>query len=101
MDRPVLEFHPAAVEEARAARQWYQDRSPAAADAFIAELDAALERIADAPERFPVYLHGTRRYLLHRFPYIVVFRRTQSAVHVIAVAHGRRRPGYWKGRNRD
>jgi hypothetical protein len=38
MARPALELHPEAVEEARAARQWYAERSPAAADAFIDEL---------------------------------------------------------------
>ena len=39
-----------AVAEARAAREWYAARSPAAADAFMAELDQALEQIAKFPE---------------------------------------------------
>ena len=40
-----------AVAEARAAAQWYRERSPLAADAFLAELDRAVERIAENPER--------------------------------------------------
>ena len=45
-----------------------------------------------------MHLHGTRKFLLRRFPYGVVYRITKSAIQVIAVAHGRRRPGYWKSR---
>ncbi len=43
-----LEFHPRAIEEARAARRWYARRSPAAAGRFLAELDRAMEQIATA-----------------------------------------------------
>ena len=98
MDQPTLKFLPEAVAEARAARQWYKVRSPAAADAFVAELDAAIQRILEAPDRFASYLHGTQRCLLRRFPYLVVFRQAEQVVEVIAIAHGRRRPGYWKKR---
>ena len=95
----MLEVHPEAVSEARAARAWYERRSPAAAKAFVEELEAALERILDAPEMYGTYLHGTRGCLLRRFPYIVVYRLTEAAVQVIAVAHARRRPGYWRLRS--
>lgn len=98
MGRPDLEFHPDAIEEARAACEWYEARNPAAADDFFVELEAALERILDAPDRYESYLHGTRRCILHRFPYLVVYRQNASAVQVVAVAHGRRRPGYWQDR---
>ncbi|MBM4047837.1 MAG: type II toxin-antitoxin system RelE/ParE family toxin [Planctomycetes bacterium] len=97
MGKPV-ESHPEAVEEARAAREWYAERSPQAAEAFVAELDRAIEKIAEAPGRWPTHLHGTRRVLLRRFPFLVVYRERKDVVQVIAVAHGRRRPGYWRGR---
>ena len=99
MDQPTLRFLPEAIAEARAARQWYEVRSPAAADAFVAELDAAIEQILQAPGRFASYLHGTQRCLLHRFPYLVVFRQAERVVEVIAIAHGSRKPGYWKQRS--
>jgi plasmid stabilization system protein ParE len=91
-------LHPEAIGEARAARQWYEARNSDAADAFMAELDAAIEQIEEAPRRWPPYLGETRRYLLHRFPFSIVFRETPSRVEILAVAHGRRRPGYWLGR---
>jgi len=67
-------FHPEAIAEAAAAVKWYQERSDAAAAAFLAELDRAVESIAEAPERWPQYLHETRRFLLHRFPFAIVYR---------------------------
>jgi toxin ParE1/3/4 len=44
------------------------------------------------------YLHGTRAYLLRRFPYIVAYRIAEHRVEVLAVAHGHRKPGYWSDR---
>jgi toxin ParE1/3/4 len=41
---------------------------------------------------------GLRRYLFHRFPYMLVYRETGAVILVIAVAHARRRPGFWKER---
>ena len=99
MSRLSLEIHPEAVADARAAREWYQSRSDGAAEAFLAELDIAVESIQTAPELYPHYLYGTRCYLLRRFPYLVVYRATSTTVQVLAVAHGRRKPGYWKSRS--
>ena len=95
--RPV-DVHPEAIAEARAAFRWYYDRSETAAEAFLAELDRAIELISEAPMRWPAYLHHTRRFLLRRFPFVVVYREVGETIQVIAVAHGRRKPGYWKDR---
>jgi hypothetical protein len=72
VDPRPIELHPEAIAEARDAREWYAQRSRSAADAFMAELDLAIESIGDSPDRWATYLHGTRRYLLKRFPYIIV-----------------------------
>ena len=93
-----IAFHPEAVVEARAARMWYAERSPAAAEAFMHELDVGIERIVSSPEARPIYVSGTRRYLFRYFPFAIVYRTSSSSIEVIAVAHGRRRPGYWKDR---
>lgn len=95
--RPV-DLHPEAIDEAQAAYRWYRERNEAAAEAFLAELDRAVELISEGPIRWPTYLHGTRRFLLRRFPFAIVFRQIGEAVQIIAVAHARRKPGYWKGR---
>jgi plasmid stabilization system protein ParE len=65
---------------------------------FLEELDRAISQIGDRPRQFPDYAFGTRRMVLRRFPYLVVFRETEAGLEIIAVAHGRRRPGYWRDR---
>jgi plasmid stabilization system protein ParE len=93
-----IRFHPLAADEAEAARVWYLARNPTVADAFSRELITAIDSIAEAPLRWP-RLHGHfRRYLLHKFPFSVVYLEREDSVEVIAVAHHRRRPGYWKQR---
>jgi plasmid stabilization system protein ParE len=91
-------FHPEAVEEAIAAERWYRERSESAASAFVAELDRAVELIGEGPHRWPRHVHGTRRYVMHRFPFVVVYRVAADEIQVVAVAHGRRRPDYWQRR---
>ena len=98
MSSASARIHPAALEEAEAAAEWYGRRSMRAAWMFLDELDHAIDRIADHPGQFPEYAFGTRRMVLQRFPYFVVFRETAAGVEIIALAHGRRRPGYWRGR---
>lgn len=93
-----VRFHPDAIAEGQAAYEWYRDRNPSAANAFVAELDHAIRQIQDNSEGWPMHMHGTRKFLFRRFPYQVIYRIIESTIQVIAVAHGRRRPGYWKSR---
>ena len=46
----------------------------------------------------PPYLHGTRRVVLNRYPFSVVFRERLHDIQIIAIAHAKRRPGYWAKR---
>jgi plasmid stabilization system protein ParE len=93
-----VDIHPEAIAEAQAANRWYRERSASAAEAYLAELDWAVAAIAENPEMWPRYVQGTRRYILHRFPFYVVYRENAGRIEIIAVAHGRRKPGYWKDR---
>jgi len=95
--RPVR-LHPAALAEAVAAFAWYGERSESAAGRFLDELDWAIERISQQPGTYPPFGAGTRRIRLPHFPYLVIFRVVEDSLEVIAVAHGRRRPGYWRQR---
>ena len=63
-----------AIEEARAAFTWYGERNPRAAAQFLFELDEAIGSIAEFPDAWPPYLDGTRRKLLRRFPFALVYR---------------------------
>ena len=69
----TVRLHPLAADEAEGARAWYLARNPTVADAFVLELGAAIANIAEGPRRWP-RIHGRfRRYLLHKFPFSVVY----------------------------
>lgn len=93
-----LEYHPESKPESREAIDWYWSRSRAAGLDFAIELKAALAQLRKAPQICPPYLHGTRRAVLKRYPFSVVFRERLHGIQVIAIAHAKRRPGYWAKR---
>lgn len=95
-----LRFHRAARAELREAARWYEGRAEGLGGEFVVEMGACLTRIADTPERFPEVrgASGVRRALLRRFPYAIIFLVQDAIVTVLAVAHARRRPLYWKPR---
>jgi len=95
----TLEVHPDAELEIFAALDWYAERDAALASSLRAEILTAFEDIEAAPGRFPPYLLGTRRCLLRRFPYCVVYdAASQRAIQVLALAHHSREASYWHER---
>jgi plasmid stabilization system protein ParE len=93
-----IRFHPAAAAEVEAAMQWYAERSPIAARAFATEVNTCVERVGEAPNRWPRYLRGTRRYFFPHFSFSLVYQVRNREIEIVAVAHHRRRPGYWRRR---
>jgi plasmid stabilization system protein ParE len=93
-----VRLHPGAEQEANNARSWYAERSASAADAFLSELDAAMFAISEAPLRWPRIYGRYRRFPMHKFPFSVVYAVRRDFVEVMAVAHYRRKPGYWHDR---
>jgi plasmid stabilization system protein ParE len=100
--KPVR-VEPEAKEELAAAVAWYESRREGLGREFIVEIDVVFAAIARTPARFPLYPRvsvklGVRRAIAGRFPYAIAFMDTGSVIRVVAIAHQRRRPGYWQGR---
>lgn len=91
-------FHPEAAAELLAAVRWYRERSRRAALHFVAVIRTGVDFIADGPARCPFIDTRHRRWVLPTFPYSLIFREQDNAVQIVAVAHARRRPGYWRKR---
>ena len=88
----------AAEADAREASLWYFERSPLAADAFRTEVFDTIDGLANSADTWPADENGVRRCVLKRFPYTVFYEVSEQTVTVLAVAHQRRRPGYWQAR---
>ena len=95
-----VELTPEALREIDDAFAWYLERSLQAAEAFVREVDSAAALIASSPTVWPHFEAGTRRYVLRKFPYDIVYREMPFGIKVIAVAHHKRRPKYWSRRLR-
>ena len=93
-----LEFFEEASEEVEQHRAWYRERSETAEAAFLRELDRAIELVLESPGRWPRYLAGTQRYVFRSFPFSLVYFAENETLIVVAIAHGKRRPGYWTKR---
>lgn len=102
MTRPVR-FLPEAAAELEDAARWYEERRAALGLALIAAVDQAVASLARWPDA-GVLVDGlpsdlpVRRVPVARFPYYVAYLASPEVVHVLAVAHERRRPAYWSGR---
>lgn len=88
--RPV--FRKAARLEYDAAADWYEAHKVGLGRDFVAEIDLAVRRACESPDRFPLALHDVRRVRVRRFPYHVFFRTRSDRLIVLAVFHVRRDP---------
>ena len=78
-------FHPAASTEVLAIHDHYFSVAPELGEDFQNELDRSRLVIGRSPSTWPVYVHGTQRYLMKRFPYFVVFRVAPNRIEIIAI----------------
>ena len=102
MSRYSLEVHPEALQEAIDAKRWYAREGGAAlGEDFMDRVDALLDRLRDGTAILSATRHvpralGVKRVRFARFPYsLFVALEPHDTVLVLAVAHHRRRPGYW------
>lgn len=93
-----VEYHPDAKIEIREAVIWYDDKADGLGLEFLLEVRNAESLICQDPELWPIYEEGTRRYLIQRFPFAVIYLLSVEKIQIVSVAHCKRRPGYWKDR---
>lgn len=94
-----VEFHPDAEAELAAAAAFYAREAPRLGEELVAAVEDVVARIVQFPASGAPYAGSTRRLLVSRFPFAVIYReRAARSVEIVAVMHLRRRPGYWCGR---
>jgi plasmid stabilization system protein ParE len=93
-----LTFHAEADAEVTEAARFYELQVENLGLSFLDALDAALEKIEARPKAFALVGREVRRATLRRFPYSVFYVVEPDRIRVIAVAHQKRRPNYWRAR---
>ena len=91
-----IRFLRSARRELESAVAHYHSLNAAAASAFRKEVSDALTRISEQPLPWPAMDANTRRCLCTHFPYGLIYRINDDTAMILAVAHTRRKPGYWE-----
>ena len=94
----IYDFHPEARLEYREAATFYESRRPGLGAAFTLEVEATIERVLEAPDRWRVIEQDVRRCLTHTFPYGILYTIEPDSILIVSVMHLRRKPGYWRAR---
>jgi toxin ParE1/3/4 len=95
---PDVRFHPEAELELLEAADFYDHERPGLGSDFLDEVDRALRGVIEHPESSPMALGLTRKLVLRRFPYSVMYYLMDEGIVVSSIAHQRRRPYYWRDR---
>ncbi len=95
--KPYRFVRAAEVEMAEAA-VYYEEKSPRLGADFLGEVNRVLNVVRRHPQASPTIRGHIRAAQLVRFPFSLLYAFESDEVVVLAVAHHRRRPGYWKSR---
>jgi hypothetical protein len=66
---------------------------------FVAGVEDAIDKMSRTPERFRRFDGDMRKVRVEGFPYGVIYRIEGRELHIIAIMHLHRRPGYWRDRH--
>ena len=89
---------PDARADLMAALDWYAENAPSIVPHIRRAQRELFDRIAVNPMQFPVGAKNTRRAIMRRFPYVVVFVVTDDTAQIIAFFHTSRDPRQWRRR---
>ena len=92
------EFLPEADEEFREAARYYESEAAGVGIAFIAAVHKAVSEVLVFPLAAPVVRDSVRKKVLRHFAYNLYYSVAADILVIVAVAHQRKRPNYWRAR---
>jgi len=97
MNRQVS-FHAIAEQELNDAGSYYDALRPGLGQAVLDEVERTVAQLVAYPEAAPLVNRIVRKKLVRRFPYSVMYSIRPAGIRILAIAHQKRRPFYWRGR---
>jgi toxin ParE1/3/4 len=94
----LFSIHENAEIEINEAADFYDLENPGLGSIFIDEIQRSIENIAQFSEAAPVIRGRVRKKPLVKFPYSLIYSIRSDEFRLLAVAHQKRRPFYWRGR---
>ena len=93
-----IEFQTEADEEFREAARYYENEAPGVGLAFVVEVHKAVAELTEFPLTAQIVRASIRKKVLRHFPYNILYSIELDKIVIVAVAHQRRRPNYWRNR---
>ena len=94
----LIGFHPDADAEVIEAAQYYEVRKTGLGSTLLSEVEKALDQIVRNPEASPRIGRRLWKKSLRSFPYNLFYAVYQDRIRILACAHQKRRPFYWRKR---
>ena len=94
-------FHPDARDELYAAAREYESLQENLGLEFVEEIYRGIERIRQFPHAWQKLTLDTRKCLIRRFPFGIVYEIRDNHILIYAIMHHRQKPGYWHDRTGD
>jgi len=91
-----VKFHTEAEAELTEAALFYEDKVAGLGKSFVADIQNAVTFIRLHPNTPPRLGQLLRKFVIKRFPYSIIYQHDEHGIFILAVAHNKRRPGYWK-----
>lgn len=91
-------FEAGAEEDFAEALTFYRQESDALAGRLYDEIHRLIVDVCAAPHLYRVVASPLRRHFSETFPYAVLYVEKPDHIAIYAVAHFKRRPGYWRER---
>jgi len=96
-----VRFHEDARLELLEQAAYYEAAQPAVGQRFLIEVEHAVQLAARVPLLGAPFKFGTRRVFTKRFPFAVVYLVREDEMVILAIAHFRKKPFYWRGRKTE
>ncbi|MBN1215713.1 MAG: type II toxin-antitoxin system RelE/ParE family toxin [Candidatus Lokiarchaeota archaeon] len=89
-----------AEEEMNFSAQYYNQQALGLGINFLEEIEKSIHLIKENPERYPFYDKDIHKFNIRRFPFSIfyVFEKELDKIIILAVAHQKRKPNYWRDR---
>jgi len=88
-------FHEDANLELNDAARYYEKITVGLGLSFLDAVEDAVDKILENPKSYQLVGGEIRRKPLARFPYSLLYVTEPDHIRIVAVAHQKRRPGYW------
>ncbi len=92
----IVDFHPTAEDELADSALYYESKLVGLGSKFLSEVERGAELLREYPLLGPKVKNGIHWLVLRRFPYSLIYSLPGETLYILAVAHHRKKPGYWR-----